>query len=109
MLLCRQPLGARRREHDDLLFITALAEAEDIHSIVMRSDFDETIIGSVPLIHDFDDVDPTLAGSSTRGGCLANESVGPAVGSAHFNSGDIQRQPQIKSTTIQKRARKSPQ
>jgi len=67
MLLCRQPLGARRREHDDLPFITALAEAEDIHTIVMRSDFDVTIIGSVPLIHDFDDVDPTLAPIKTSG------------------------------------------
>ena len=66
MLLCLQPLSARRREHDDLAFITTLAEAEDVHTAVMCSDFDVAII-IVPLIHDFDDVDPTLSPKKTSG------------------------------------------
>ena len=67
MLLCLQPLSARRREHDDLAFITTLAEAEDVHTAVMCSDFDVAIIRSAPLIDDFDDVDPTLSPKKTSG------------------------------------------
>ena len=42
-------------------------EPEDVHAIVMRSDFDVAIAGSVPLIHNFYDVDPTLAPIKTSG------------------------------------------
>ena len=35
----------------------------------MPSDFDVVIAGSVPLIHDFYDVDPTLAPIKTLGNC----------------------------------------
>jgi len=38
-----------------------------LHAIVMPSDFDITIAGSVQLIHDFYDVDPTLAPIKTSG------------------------------------------
>ena len=44
-------------------------EPEDVHAIVMPSDFDIAIAGSVPLIHDFYDVDPTLAPIKTLGNC----------------------------------------
>jgi hypothetical protein len=40
---------------------------EDVHAIVTRSDFDVAIAGSVPLIHDFHDVDPTPAPIKTSG------------------------------------------
>ena len=42
-------------------------EPEDVHAIVMRFDFDVPIAGSVPLIHDFYDVDPTLAPIKSSG------------------------------------------
>jgi hypothetical protein len=47
--------------------ITDFVEPEDVHAIVMPSDFEITIAGSVPLIHDFYDVDPTLAPIKTSG------------------------------------------
>src|SRR6516225_6569563 len=47
--------------------ITDFVEPEDVHAIVMPSDFDITIAGSVPLIHNFYDVDPTLAPIKTSG------------------------------------------
>jgi hypothetical protein len=47
--------------------ITDFVEPEDVHAIVMTSDSDITIAGSVPLIHDFYDVDPTLAPIKTSG------------------------------------------
>jgi hypothetical protein len=47
--------------------ITDFVEPEDVHAIVMPSDFDITIAGSVPLIRDFYDVDPTLAPIKTSG------------------------------------------
>ena len=40
---------------------------EDVHAIVMRFDFDVPIAGSVPLIHEFYDVDPTLAPIKSSG------------------------------------------
>ena len=42
-------------------------EPEDVHAIVMRFDFDVPIAGSVPLIHDFYDVDPMLAPIKSSG------------------------------------------
>jgi hypothetical protein len=42
-------------------------EPEDVHAIVMRFDFDVPIAGSVPLIHDFYDVDPTVAAIKASG------------------------------------------
>jgi hypothetical protein len=36
-------------------------EAEDVHAAVVCFDFDVSIPGSIPLIDDFDDLDPTLA------------------------------------------------
>jgi hypothetical protein len=36
-------------------------EAEDVHAAVMCFDFDISIPRSIPLIDDFDDLDPTLA------------------------------------------------
>jgi hypothetical protein len=50
--------------------ITNFVEPEDVHAIVLRSDFDITIAGSVPLIHDFYDVDPTLASIKSSGRSL---------------------------------------
>jgi hypothetical protein len=41
--------------------VADLVEEEDIHATVTSSDFDVAIAGSVPLIDDLDDVDPTLA------------------------------------------------
>jgi hypothetical protein len=40
--------------------VADFVEAEDVHTAVMPSDFDVAIAGSIPLIYDFDDVDPTL-------------------------------------------------
>jgi len=40
--------------------VVDLVEPEDVHATVTSSDFDVAIAGSVPLIHDLDDVDPTL-------------------------------------------------
>jgi len=48
-------------EHDQFPIVTDFVEPEDVDAVVMRSDFDVAIAGSVPLIHDFYDVDPTLA------------------------------------------------
>jgi hypothetical protein len=47
--------------------ITDFVEPEDVHAIVMRFDFDVAIAGSVPLVHDFCDVDPTLSPKKTAG------------------------------------------
>jgi hypothetical protein len=47
--------------------ITDFVEPEDVHAIVVHFDFDVPIAGSVPLIHDFYDVDPTLAPIKTLG------------------------------------------
>jgi hypothetical protein len=51
----------RRAEHDQLPSVLDFVDPEDVRAIVMPSDFDVPIAGSVPLIHDLDDVDPTLA------------------------------------------------
>jgi len=61
------PLRWRRAEHDQFPLIADFVESEDVHAIVIRSDFDLAIAGSVPLIHDFYDVDPTLAPIKTSG------------------------------------------
>src|SRR6516164_10802687 len=53
-------LVRRRAEHDQFPLVADFVEPEDVHAIVIRSDFDVPIAGSVPLIHDFYDVDPTL-------------------------------------------------
>ena len=47
--------------------ITDFVEPEDVLAIVMRFDFDVAIAGSVPLVHDFCDVDPTLAPIKSSG------------------------------------------
>jgi hypothetical protein len=47
--------------------IADFVEAEDVQTTVMSSNFDVTIAGSIPLIDDFDDVDPTLASTKTLG------------------------------------------
>src|SRR5262249_2351988 len=41
--------------------VVDFVEAKYVHATVMSSHFDVAISGSVPLIHDFDDVYPTLA------------------------------------------------
>jgi hypothetical protein len=61
MTLALPPLRRRRAEHDQFPMVTDFVEPEDVHAIVLPSDFDVAIAGSVPLIHDFYDVDPTLA------------------------------------------------
>jgi hypothetical protein len=43
-------------------------EQQDVDALVMRSDFNVAIAGSIPLIHDFYDVDPTPAPIKTLGG-----------------------------------------
>ena len=60
MILALPPLRRRRAEHDQLPLVADFVEQEDVHAIVMPSDFDVAIAGSVPLTHDFCDVDPTL-------------------------------------------------
>jgi hypothetical protein len=47
--------------------VADFVEQEDVQAIVIRSDFDVAIAGSVPLIHDFCDVDPTLAPIKSSG------------------------------------------
>jgi hypothetical protein len=47
--------------------ITDFVEPENVQAIVMPCDFDITIAGSVPLIHDFYDADPTLAPKKSSG------------------------------------------
>src|SRR6516162_9139809 len=54
-------LVRRRAEHDQFPLVADFVEPENVHAIVIRSDFDVAIAGSVPLIHNFYDVDPTLA------------------------------------------------
>src|SRR6516225_9716467 len=54
-------LRRRRAEHDHFPLVADFVEPEDVHAIVIRSDFDVAIAGSVPLIHDFYDVNPTPA------------------------------------------------
>jgi hypothetical protein len=50
--------------------IADLVEAEDIHATIVSFDFDVAIPGSIPLIDNFDYVDPTLAPTKTSGqGC----------------------------------------
>src|SRR5262249_5308349 len=51
------PLRRHRAEHDQFPLVADFVEPEDVHAIVIRSDFDVPIAGSVPLIHDFYDVD----------------------------------------------------
>jgi hypothetical protein len=67
MILALPRLRWRCAEHDQLPMITDFVEPEDVHAIVMPSDFDIPIAGSVPLIHDFYDVDPTLAPIKSSG------------------------------------------
>ena len=62
-------LVRRRAEHDQFPLVADFVEPEDVHAIVIRSDFDVPIAGSVPLIHDFYDVDPTLAPINASGRC----------------------------------------
>src|SRR6516165_1463862 len=61
------PLRRRRAEHNQFPLVADFVEREDVHAIVMRSDFDVAIAGSVPLIHNFYDVDATLAPIKTSG------------------------------------------
>src|SRR5262245_35266094 len=70
MILGLPPLRRRRAEHDQFPLVADFVEPEDVHAIVIRSNFDEAIAGSVPLIHDFYDVDPTLAPIKTSGRCF---------------------------------------
>jgi hypothetical protein len=67
MVLALPSLRWRRAEHDQFPFVADFVEQEDVHAIVIRSDFDVAIAGSVPLIQDFYDVDPTLASIKTSG------------------------------------------
>ena len=60
-------LVRRRAEHDQFPLVADFVEPENVHAIVIRSDFDVPIAGSVPLIHDLYDVDPTLAPIKTSG------------------------------------------
>src|SRR5215469_11205159 len=61
-------LVRRRAEEDQFPLVADFVEPEDVHAIVIGSDFDVAIAGSVPLIHDFYDVDPTPAPIKTAGG-----------------------------------------
>jgi hypothetical protein len=67
MILALPPLRRHRAEHDQFPLVADFVEPEDVHAIFIRSDFDVPIAGSVPLIHDFCDVDPTLAPIKTSG------------------------------------------
>ena len=60
MILALPTLRRRRAEHDQFPLVADFVEEEDIHATVTSSDFDVAITWSV-LIHDLDDVDPTLA------------------------------------------------
>ena len=68
MILGLPPLRRRRAEHDQFPLVADFVEQKDVQAIVIRSDFDVAIAGSVPLIHDFYDVDPTPAQIKTSGG-----------------------------------------
>jgi hypothetical protein len=57
----------RSAEHDQLPLVVDFVEPEDVHAIVMRFGFNVPIAGSVPLIDDFYDVDPTPAAIKTSG------------------------------------------
>src|SRR5260370_36444572 len=67
MILALPPLRRRCAEHDQFPLVADFVEPEDIHAVVMPSDIDVAIAGSVPLIHNFCDVDPTLAPIKTSG------------------------------------------
>jgi hypothetical protein len=56
-------------KHDQFPMVTDFVEPEDVHAMVMPSDFDVAIARSVPLIHDFYDIDPTRAPIKTSGRC----------------------------------------
>ncbi len=45
--------------------VVDFVETKDVQATVISSDFDVAMAGSVPLIHDFDDVDPTFAPITT--------------------------------------------
>ena len=62
MILALPPLRRRRAEHDQFPLVANFVEQEDVHAIVIRSDFDVPIAGSVPLIHDFCDARRALTG-----------------------------------------------
>jgi hypothetical protein len=47
--------------------VADFVDREDVKAIVIRYEFDVTIAGSVPLIRDFYDVDPTLSPEKTAG------------------------------------------
>ena len=70
MILALPTLRRRRAEHDQFPLVADFVEPEDARAIVSPSDFDVAIAGSVPLIHDFYDVDPTLAPVKTLGTAL---------------------------------------
>jgi hypothetical protein len=57
----------RRAKHDQLPSVVDFVEPEDVHAIVMRFGFNVPIAGSVPLIDDFYDVDPTPAAIKSSG------------------------------------------
>jgi hypothetical protein len=67
MILALPPLRQCRAEHDQFPLVADFVEQEDLHAIVIRSDFDVAIAGSVPLIHDFYNVDPMLTPIKTSG------------------------------------------
>jgi hypothetical protein len=69
MIVALPTLCWRCAEHDQFPMVTDFIEPEDVHAIVMPSDFDVAIAGSVPLTHDFYDVDPTSASIKTSGRC----------------------------------------
>ena len=67
------PLRRHRAEHDQFPLVADFVEPEDVHAIVIRSDFDVPIAGSVPLIHDFCDARRAL--SLTRALFLAGRHI----------------------------------
>ena len=77
MILALPPLRRRRAEHDQFPLVANFVEQEDVHAIVIRSDFrsdfDVPIAGSVPLIHDFCDARRAL--SLTRALFLAGRHI----------------------------------
>src|SRR5215813_4340365 len=51
-------LSARTREHGEVPLGSAFVEAEDVKGTVAALDFAITVIGTVPLVEDFDHLDP---------------------------------------------------
>jgi hypothetical protein len=58
MVALRGPELAATREHGEVPLGSVFVEAEDVKGTVAALDFAIAVIGTVPLVEDFDDLDP---------------------------------------------------